>query len=195
MPEANPFQDLIRRVRAGDEEAAAEVVRTYEPVVRRIVRLRLADPELRRRLDSMDICQSVLASFFVRVAMGQYELDTPEQLLKLLATMARNKLANQARQLRRERPGEQHVWQASPHEFIAPDASPSQQVALQELFQEARRRLSAEDRQLLEWRAEGREWTAIAADLGDSPEALRKRLARAVESVTRQLGLDQNDHE
>ena len=33
----------------------------------------------------MDICQSVMASFFVRAALGQYQLNTPEQLLNLLA--------------------------------------------------------------------------------------------------------------
>ena len=93
-PEAFPV--LIERVRAGDAEAAAELVRRYEPMVRRAARVRLVDPRLGRVLDSMDICQSVMASFFLRAALGQYELNSPDQLLKLLATMARNKLANQA---------------------------------------------------------------------------------------------------
>src|SRR5438270_6266312 len=95
MPEADDFQDLIRRVRAGDEAAAAELVRRYEPAIRRAVRIRLADTRLARAFDSMDVCQSVLASFFVRAALGQYELDTPDQLLRLLATMVRHKLADQ----------------------------------------------------------------------------------------------------
>ena len=42
------FQDLLRRVRAGDQQAAAEVVRACEPEIRRIVRLRLTDARLRR---------------------------------------------------------------------------------------------------------------------------------------------------
>jgi hypothetical protein len=45
----------------------------------------------------MDICQSVLASCFVRATSGAFDLDNPEQLMKLLVTMARNKLASQAR--------------------------------------------------------------------------------------------------
>ena len=53
-------------------------------MVRFEARLRLTDPRLRRQYDSLDICQSVLASFFVRAAAGQYDLDRPEQLLKLL---------------------------------------------------------------------------------------------------------------
>src|SRR5436190_14561840 len=103
MTEASPFTALIGRVRAGDPEAAAELVRQYEPQIRRIIRLRLTDPRLNRVLDSMDICQSVLANFFVRAAAGQFELDQPEQLLKLLATMARNKLLNQAKRHRTRR--------------------------------------------------------------------------------------------
>ena len=97
VSENDDFQVLLRRVRAGDGQAAAELVRRYEPAIRRAARVRLVDTRLNRLLDSMDICQSVMASFFVRTALGQYELETPEQLLKLLATMTRNKLANQVK--------------------------------------------------------------------------------------------------
>src|SRR4051812_44768072 len=97
MIEEVDFQDLIRRIRAGDEAAAAALVRTYEPAIRREARVRLSDSRLRRLFDSMDICQSVLASFFVRAALGQYELEQPEQLLRLLVDMSRKKLVDRAR--------------------------------------------------------------------------------------------------
>src|SRR5262249_21361832 len=96
MPVEDPFVDLIRRVRAGAAGAASELVRRYEPALRRFVRVHLRDPRLRRVLDSTDICQSVLATFFVRANLGQYDLDTPDNLLKLLATIARHKVTNQA---------------------------------------------------------------------------------------------------
>src|SRR5687767_11772390 len=102
MSEGNAFHDLIRRVRAGDAEAAAELVRTYEPAIRRAVRIRLRDARLGRAFDSMDVCQSVLASFFVQAALGRYELDGPPQLLRLLAQMARHKLLDR---VERERAG------------------------------------------------------------------------------------------
>src|SRR6266436_4001848 len=98
MPEFATFQDLIGQVRAGDGEAAAELVRRYEPAIRRAARIRLADSRLRRLFDSMDISQSVFASFFVRAALGQYELEKPERLLGLLVAMSRKKLADHARQ-------------------------------------------------------------------------------------------------
>src|SRR5262245_63603750 len=102
MIDSTTFADYLRRIRAGDEQAAADLVRQYEPFIRREVRFRLRDRRLSRVLDSMDICQSVLASFFVRTAAGQYDLERPEDLLRLLVGMARNKLASQARQHYRE---------------------------------------------------------------------------------------------
>src|SRR4051794_23122623 len=84
------FPDLIRRVRAGEPQAAAELVCRYEPEIRRFIRVRLTDPHLRRTLDSVDISQSVLAAFFVRVIAGQFDLEEPSQLIKLLVTMAHN---------------------------------------------------------------------------------------------------------
>src|SRR2546421_6543117 len=100
MPVEDLFVDLIQRVRAGEQNAAAELVRRSEPAIRRVVRVHLRDPRLRRVLDSTDIAQSVLATFFVRANLGQYELDSPESLLRLLATIARNKLTNQANRQR-----------------------------------------------------------------------------------------------
>src|SRR4051812_327645 len=98
MAEGSAFLDLVRRVRAGDEAAAAELVRLYEPAIRRAARVRLVDHRLRRVFDSTDVCESVLASFFVRAALGQYELDRPEHLVGLLVSMTRKKLADHARE-------------------------------------------------------------------------------------------------
>ena len=81
------FLDLIRRVRAGDDEAATQLVHQYEPEIRRAVHIRLANPRLQQVLDSMDICQSVLANFFTRAAAGQFDIETPEQLVRLLVSM------------------------------------------------------------------------------------------------------------
>src|SRR5262245_37887429 len=96
------FADFIRRIRAGDAGAAEELVRHYESAIRVAVRLRLTDPALLRHFDSMDVCQSVLASFFVRTAAGQFDLESPAQLTALLTRMAQNKLVAQARYQYRE---------------------------------------------------------------------------------------------
>jgi RNA polymerase sigma-70 factor (ECF subfamily) len=184
-------------VRAGDEAAATELVRRYEPAIRRAVRLRLRDPRLGRLLDSVDICQSVMASFFVRAALGQYELDSPEQLLKLLARMARNKLANQANQHQAQRRDYRRTEAGGAQQLDVPgqDPTPSQQLAASELLEEARRRLSDAERRLLELRQEGKGWAEIAGELGGSPDALRMQFNRAVERVAQELGLEEAGHE
>jgi RNA polymerase sigma-70 factor (ECF subfamily) len=197
MSDDTSFAELIRRVRSGDAVAAAEVVGRYEPTLRRAVRLRLRrDPRLCRLLDSVDVCQSVMATFFVRAALGQYDLNTPDHLVKLLATIARHKLINQAKKQRAARhdPGAA-ASPAEAHEVAAPGAGPAREAEARELLAEALRRLSPEERRLLELREEGREWVEVAAVLGGSPDARRMQLARAAARVTQELGLDEDGHE
>jgi RNA polymerase sigma factor (sigma-70 family) len=196
MSDETPFQELIEQVRGGDGDAAAELVRRYEPAIRRVVRLRLTDPRMRRAFDSMDVCQSVLASFFVRAALGQYDLANPDQLLKLLAQMARHKVTGQMRRERAERRdvARLHENDGAACEVVAGEASPSRQVAGQELLVEFRKRLSDDEKALADLRADGREWADIGLERGESPEALRKRLARGLDRVAQQLGLDEAGH-
>jgi RNA polymerase sigma factor (sigma-70 family) len=192
MSEAQAFRDLIQRVRGGDEAAAAEIVRRYESTIRLAIRVRLQQSDLRRLLDSMDICQSVLANFFVRAASGQFELETPEQLVKLLVTMARNKLLNHANQQRAAR-RDYRRREGSPEEKQVPDAgpSPSRVATYRELLQGVRGRLGEEERKLADLRGQGHSWIEIAAALGENADALRSRLNRALDRVARDMRLDE----
>jgi RNA polymerase sigma-70 factor (ECF subfamily) len=192
MSEAPAFEELIRRVRAWDQEAAAELVRRYEPAIRRAVRVRLANARLGNLLDSMDICQSVLRSFFVRAASCQYDLETPEQVLKLLTAMARNKLASQARKqhsLRRDNRRASTIGDEGSR-LVAPGDSPSAAIVVRDLQQEVRRRLAPDEWQLLELKNQGHDWAEIAAQVGGLAETLRKKLARAIDRVVDELALD-----
>jgi RNA polymerase sigma-70 factor (ECF subfamily) len=192
MFDAPTFEELIRRVRAGDQEAATLLVRSYEPVIRRAVRFRLSDSELGTLLDSMDICQSVLASFFIRAASGQYELQTPGQLTKLLAAMARNKLTSQARKQHAQRRDARRVTAGGKNDehFIDARPNPSSVVAARDLLAEVRRRLSPDERRILELRNEGTDWASVAKELGGTAESLRRKLSRALDRVTAELGLE-----
>lgn len=197
MAEDESFAQLMTRVRAGDEQAAAELVRLYEPEIRREVRLRLSDPQVRRVFDSMDICQSVLASFFVRAALGQYDVNDPRQLLGLLLAMARNKLAFQVRKERAQRRDSRRMSPFSPENLnlAADGSSPSQVIAARELVEAFRSRLSSEERQMAEMRGLGREWREIAEQMGGTAEGRRKQLARAIARVSAELGLDEGTEE
>jgi RNA polymerase sigma-70 factor (ECF subfamily) len=192
MSEGESFADLIRQVRQGDARAAERLVRRYEPAVRRVVQLRLQHSSLRRHIDSVDVCQSVLASFFCRAALGQYDLSGPEQLVKLLTAMARNKFANQARK-RQGLPADPVPGRAATgglEEAAADEPSPSRLAAGRDLLAAVRARLREDERVLADFRARGLEWPEIAAELGGTPDALRKKLTRALDRVARVVGLE-----
>jgi DNA-directed RNA polymerase specialized sigma24 family protein len=183
VSEETEFRDLMGRVRGGDAGAAEQLVRTYEPSIRMVIRRRLTDPALRRLVDSIDIVQSVLGNFFVRAASGQFGLDSPQQLHKLLVTMALNKIRNLAR-----RPPSQGIPNGC--EPVAAGPSPSQVVSYEELLQKFRNRLSEEEQRLTSLRASGRSWSEIAAELHGNPDALRMKYTRTLARVMRELEME-----
>ncbi len=193
MSEAEAFRDLIQRVRGGDEDAATEIVQRYEATIRMAIRVRLDQSDLRRLLDSMDICQSVLGNFFVRAASGQFELETPEKLVKLLVTMALNKLINHATQQRAAAARRDYRRrEGSPEEkqVAGADPSPSRVATYRELLEAVRSRLSEQECKLADLRGQGLSWGEIAAQLGENADALRFRLNRALDRVAKELRLE-----
>jgi DNA-directed RNA polymerase specialized sigma24 family protein len=157
-------------------------VRRLEPLLRRVVRMRLADPGLRRVFDSMDIYRSVLAKFLARDARGAFDLSTPEQLEKLLVKMALDKLTHRARHERRNAGALPEGWEPA-----AADPTPSHVAAQPEEAQLILQRLSAKERWLAEQRALGRTWQEIAPESCDSAAAVRMMHARAIARVRREL--------
>ncbi len=193
MPPDQSFDELIRRVSVGDHEAAARLVRDFEPVIRRVVRARLRNARTCQEFDSMDICQSVLAIFFVRVAVGQYDLKEPGDLIKLLLTMTRNKVAEKMRRQHRQRRDSRRTVGAVEELALAGrDPSPSSVVAGKDLLDEVRQRLNEEERQLVALRSQGLSWEEVAASLGGTAGARRNQLARALDRVSAELRLDEN---
>ena len=186
---------LMQRITEGDHAAAERLVQQYEPEIRRAVRVRLTDPRLRRVLDSGDVCQSVFANFFVRAAAGDYDLSQSGELASLLVAMARNKLLDHVRKLRslkrdqrREGADGSAVWDGVADSAVGP-ATQAEQL---DLMQEVRQRLTDDEQRLMDYRAAGLEWPEIAREVGEKADALRKRLTRALDRVTEQLGIDKS---
>jgi RNA polymerase sigma-70 factor (ECF subfamily) len=190
MAENLVFADFLRRIRAGDDAAAAELVSRFEPLIRREVRMRIGDDRLNRAFDSVDVSQSVLADFFSRAATGEYELDGPEQLARLLVTMARNRLVSRARKERRLVRDVRRLA-AEPgvlDQLAAPQPSPSEIVSRREQLELLKASLNDEEHQIFELRTEGLSWAEVATRLGGSGQARRMQLSRGLERLERQLG-------
>jgi hypothetical protein len=138
-------------VQSGDE-AVTELVLPDEHAVWVAVRVRLTDPRLRRR--------SVLASFFVWAAAGQFELKNPHQLGGLLVKMTRNNTS----QDRSARP---------------PDGSCFRSFLIVSTLGSGNRSRGAR----------GSVCAGIARELGGTPQGSRLRLLRAIDRLATDLGL------
>lgn len=186
------FRQLLARAASGEQTAAVELVQMFEPEIRRFIRFRLANSRLRQFLDSLDICQSVLGQFFVELDKGALELQSPDQLRGLLLKIAKNRFLSKVRyQQAARRDVRRH--EPNPHDQLPlvaqAGASPEDFLESQELSALIRARLPEETRYLVEQRMNGKEWAELAAEIGLSPEAARKRMARALDEVAEELGL------
>ena len=124
-------------------------------------------------------------------------MDTPGQLIKLLVTMARNRLHNEVDRQHAERRDCRRLQPDGAEDIQGvrdPRASPSQIVGGKELLARVRERLSAKELYLADQRLLGRNWPELASELGTTPEALRKRYARALDRVAQELGLEDSSH-
>jgi RNA polymerase sigma factor (sigma-70 family) len=191
------FATLLARVRAREPEATAEFVRQYEPQLCRKIRtwLRHQYPYLRNVLDSVDVCQSVMCCFLLRIALGQYDLEKPENVWNLLLTMSRRRLRQHARD---QSAGRRDVRRredlgSGVLEALAQGPSPSQQVIANDLLEATRERLTAEEWDLAQRRIQGCSWAEIADALGGTAEARRKQHTRALDRIAHELGLEEED--
>lgn len=185
--------EWFARICEGDEEAIAAFVAEYEAEIRAEVRRRFRRRDLRRALDSGDICQSVFKSFFARAALGRYDIESPEDLAKLLMRMARNKVVDQVRRQQAERRDVRRTQSLCPTEhepMLRSRAPPPDEAAsFAELLVQVRKRLRPAERRIAELRAAGYSWEAVGEQLGEPSEAVRKKLTRAIDRVSRELRL------
>jgi RNA polymerase sigma factor (sigma-70 family) len=190
--EPNTLRDLLGRVQAGEAAAVDDLLRAYEPVVLRYVRMRLTDRRLRRVVDLADVCQEVLFNLYSRICSGRLEVNTPQDLRNLLAAMVRNKVLDHVRKEAAARRDCRRRVSGRLEAVTSREQPPGSALALRELREQALKTvqgLPACERYLTNQRAQGRAWADLAAELGESPATLRQRHSRAVNRLLRALGI------
>ncbi len=187
------FARLIRLVRGGDADAAAKLLQQFEPELRIIARAKLNDPQLRRLVDSMDICQSILGNFFFRASAGQFDIESPAQLQQLLAVMIRNKVTDHARRQKAVRRDVGRLLNHPVEDVPLANSgdTPSHMVAAKELASAAKKQFTPDELAIIERRIGGASWDEIASELELSPDAVRKQMKRATDRVAKSLGIDE----
>ncbi len=95
----DPLNDLLARLTSGDEDAAEQVFRTYEPYLRMMVRRRLS-PTLRVKFDSMDVVQSIWADALQGFREAGWRFQDRNHLRAFLARLTYNRFIDNCRRHR-----------------------------------------------------------------------------------------------
>ena len=189
------FAAFVKRIHSGDEQAARDLIKEFEPEVRRAARVRLTDSRLRRLVDSIDICQSVFGRFFKGVSAGDFELDSSDQLLAVLTTMTRNRIIDlhraQSAQKRRPTEAGQPGFVPDPGELADELSGPRSNAIAREQLEQVRSRLDEDEARLVEIRTGGSSWQEVASELGESEEVVRKRFERLIKRVRSEVSLSE----
>jgi RNA polymerase sigma-70 factor (ECF subfamily) len=91
MSQDHSFDDLMARLRTGDNDAATQVFNRFANRLIELARRRL-NPQIRQKLDPEDVLQSVFRSFFVHQAAGQITgLESWDNLWALLVVITMRK--------------------------------------------------------------------------------------------------------
>jgi len=173
------IQELLARIKNGDEGAARELLTRYEPKIRLVVRRQL--PRLlRSRFDSLDFLQSVWGSFFNKIRTGPNDLDEEQSLITFLAWAARNKVIDEYRRAATQKQDihrEQRLENKSDKEvYLAAGDTPSELAQAHETYDRLRD-LLPEDRQvILELKASGYSCQEIGDRLGISERTVQRVL-------------------
>ena len=193
MPDQTSFDDLMHRLRSGEDAAAREV---FVRFARRLVGLARThlDAKLAVKSDPEDVVQSAYKSFFVRHREGNLDVGSWDGLWGVLTLITLRKCADRAafyraakRDVKRELAGGPDA-DAAPAVDLALDREPAphEAVALAETV-EALFRLAddPDERGILELSLQGYTATEIADRLGRAErsvrrlrERMRKRLER-----------------
>ena len=180
QPSASELTDFLRRIQAGDDGAARELLSRYEDEVRLVVRRQL--PRLlRSRFDSLDFLQSVWGSFFRRMRTAPTEFEDSRHLVAFLARAAKNKVIDEYRRaashkhnMHREEP----LWLDGrrPRDVPDPIDSPSEVAEAHEVLVRLSELMPAERRTILELKAEGLSSKDIGQRLGISERTVQRVL-------------------
>jgi RNA polymerase sigma-70 factor, ECF subfamily len=191
------FDDILHRLRQGDDGASREVYHRYTHRLIYLARRRLSG-KLAQKVDPEDVLQSVYRSFFLRVAVGEFDLQDWDGLWNLLVAITLRKCGRQLeyhlaarRDVRRESSSEDGEGSMLDWQALAREPTPEEAAALTEMVDYLLRGLQ-DDRyqQILVLRLQGYGLEEISQQVGRSEQTVhrvldqvKKRLRRYEESL------------
>ncbi len=172
----DPLDELLERLCTGDDAAAEEVFRVYEPYLRMVVRRQLP-AQYRSRFDSIDVVQSVWADVLQGFRDSGWRFANAAQLRAFLTKVTRNRFIDRVRQHQRaldvelplaDNEVEQLLYDTQPR--------PSEVVRADELWQQLLANCPPAHQELLHLKRQGKSLAEIAAQTGLHPSSVRRIL-------------------
>jgi RNA polymerase sigma-70 factor (ECF subfamily) len=177
------FQELLSRVRSGDNGALMQLIRDYETEVRIVARARIG-AALRPYVDSVDVVQSVHRSLMIGLRDGRFDISTPSKLLALALTIVRRKVARDWRRVRRQQ--RLSGVGSSANEVLemlvscgSRDSDPERIAILNDAVRRVYEKLAECDQRLIQLRLDGYTTAEAADQIGINADHARTRLLRA----------------
>jgi RNA polymerase sigma-70 factor (ECF subfamily) len=184
------FADLMARLQAGDEAAAAEVFHRFAERLIALARSRL-DHLLRTKVDPEDVMQSVYRSFFRRQHQAGYEFTGWDGLWGLLTIITLRKCGHCAeyfhagrRDIRREASPRTPDYAADLNSSaLARDPTPSHAARLAETVEQVMRELGSRERDIVALSLQGLDTVQISAEVGRTERTVQRVLKRVREQL------------
>jgi RNA polymerase sigma-70 factor (ECF subfamily) len=177
---------LVRRFRAGEQDAATELYLRYADRLERLARSETGR-DLGTRLDAEDVVQSVFRTFFRRAAAGQYELPAGEELWRLILVIALNKIRQLGIHHRAAKRDATRTKSVERWEGVATAATKENdetaRATLAMVIDELLSQIPAAHRAMIELRIEGHEVAEIAA----RTERSQRSVERILQNFRQQL--------
>jgi len=193
MAEASSFDELLERLREGEEDAARQIFEQYAKRLIGLARVHL-DSAVRRKVDPEDVVQSVFKSFFVRMGKGQFDLENTDGLWSLLVVITLRKCGHKVRDLHRQRqdirketaPRQADDEAASSWQALAPGPTPLEAAILAETVEQVFGGLKERERLIVELHLQGHEIAEIQAQVQRSEYTVRDVLTRVRKRLEKQ---------
>jgi RNA polymerase sigma-70 factor (ECF subfamily) len=162
---------LIRRIRGGETECFAEVIRRFEQPVWRVVAAMLQDFDRSR-----EMLQQVFVNAYVHLDQFQFGRDFEAWIKEIARNCVRQELRRTARQSAHLEGYRLHLEQA----WSVAATAESQEARYLEALANCREQLPERSAQAITWRYEqGRSFEEIAKQLSTTRDAVEKLLSRA----------------
>lgn len=178
---------LLAKLNSGDEAAAEEAFRAFEPYLRTVVR-RMLPARLRAKFDSVDVVQSTYVDVLVAFRAQGMRFGSVAQLRAFLIRATRNRFIDRLRQhdtaTRREEPLDLMVGVDGGPPSAGP--RPSESARADELWQRLLALCPAEHRELLRLRRAG--WSI--ADIGARVTMHQGSVRRVLRELSIRLACD-----